>query len=71
MRPRLQAPGYGGSWRFHLIHPTKFFDVHVVPIFNGGGGGPLGVSLTFVDKTRVQELQQQLNRSKQDLETAV
>jgi two-component system CheB/CheR fusion protein len=48
----------------------KFFDVHVVPIFNGGGGGPIGVSLTFVDITRVQELQQQLNRSKQDLDTA-
>ena len=48
---------------------AKFFDVHVVPIFNGGGG-PIGVSLTFSDITRVQELQQALNRSKQDLETA-
>ena len=53
-----------------LGRTPKFFDVHVVPIFNGGGGGPIGVSLTFVDITRVQELQQQLNRSKQDLDTA-
>jgi len=47
----------------------KFFEVYVVPIINGGGR-LLGVSLTFGDITRVQELQQQLNRTKQDLETA-
>jgi two-component system, chemotaxis family, CheB/CheR fusion protein len=47
----------------------RYFDVHVVPLQNGGGR-PLGVSITFVDVTRVQELQQELQRSKQDLETA-
>ncbi len=47
----------------------KFFEVQVVPIINGGGR-LIGVSLTFGDITRVQELQQQLNRTKQDLETA-
>jgi two-component system CheB/CheR fusion protein len=48
---------------------SKFFEVHVVPIINGGAR-LLGVSLTFSDITRVQELQQQLDRTKQDLETA-
>jgi two-component system CheB/CheR fusion protein len=48
---------------------AKFFDVHVVPLADGGGRA-LGVSVAFVDVSRVQELQQQLNRSRQDLETA-
>jgi two-component system, chemotaxis family, CheB/CheR fusion protein len=47
----------------------KYYDVHVVPL-SDGGGRPLGVSVAFVDVSRVQELQQQLNRSRQDLETA-
>ena len=48
---------------------TRFVDVHVLPAANGGGR-LMGVSITFVDVSRVQDLQQQLNRSKQDLETA-
>jgi len=48
---------------------ARFFDVHVVPL-NGQHGRPTGVSVSFVDVTRLQDLQQQLNRSKRDLETA-
>jgi two-component system CheB/CheR fusion protein len=47
----------------------RFFDVHVMPITSGNGHA-VGASVTFIDITRVQQLQQQLNRSKQDLETA-
>jgi len=47
----------------------RYFDVHIAPVANGGGRS-LGVSVTFIDITRVQDLQHQLNRSKQDLETA-
>src|SRR4029079_9150331 len=48
---------------------TRFFDVHLTPV-NGMDGRSGGVSVAFVDVSRVQELQNQLNRSKQDLETA-
>jgi two-component system, chemotaxis family, CheB/CheR fusion protein len=47
----------------------KYFDVHVVPLMDGGGRA-LGVSIAFLDVSRVQELQLQLDRSRQDLETA-
>jgi two-component system, chemotaxis family, CheB/CheR fusion protein len=48
---------------------TRHFDVHVTPLGNGNSR-LLGVSVSFVDVSRIQELQQQLTRSKQDLETA-
>ena len=47
----------------------RFVDVHVTAL-NGHNGRPVGVSVSFVDVSRQQELQLQLNRSKQDLETA-
>ena len=47
----------------------RAYDVQVVPLTDGGGQRA-GVSVSFVDVSRVQELQIQLNRSKQDLETA-
>jgi two-component system CheB/CheR fusion protein len=50
-------------------HDAKYFDVHVVPLYEQGGR-PVGVSVSFVDVSRVQDLQVQLNRSKHDLETA-
>ena len=50
-------------------HDARYFDVHVTPMINGGGR-LLGVSISFVDVSRLHELQLQLNRSKQDLETA-
>jgi two-component system CheB/CheR fusion protein len=43
-------------------------DVQVTPLFDSQGRG-LGVSVTFADASREQELQQQLFRSKHDLET--
>ena len=50
-------------------HAAKYFDVHVVPLYEQGGRA-VGVSVSFVDVSRVQDLQVQLNRSKRDLETA-
>jgi two-component system CheB/CheR fusion protein len=47
----------------------RSFDVHLAPL-NGQGARPHGISVAFVDISRVQDLQAQLNRSKQDLETA-
>jgi two-component system CheB/CheR fusion protein len=47
----------------------RYFDVHVAAV-NGHNSRPLGVSITFVEISRVHELQMQLSRSKHDLETA-
>jgi two-component system CheB/CheR fusion protein len=47
----------------------RYFDVHLAPA-NGQNGRSSGVTVTFVDVTRTHELQGELNRSKQDLETA-
>jgi len=47
----------------------RFYDVFLAPLMNEVGH-PIGVSISFVDATRTQELQAQLARSKQDLETA-
>jgi two-component system CheB/CheR fusion protein len=49
-------------------HGPRCLDVQVTPLFDPGGA-PLGSSITFTDVSNVQELQQQLSRSKQDLET--
>ncbi len=43
--------------------------MQIVPLAEGTGR-PIGISVTFTDVSRVQELQNQLTRSKQDLETA-
>jgi two-component system CheB/CheR fusion protein len=48
---------------------TRFVDIHLVPVHDAGGR-VLGVSVSFTDVSRVQELQMQLHRSRQDLETA-
>jgi two-component system CheB/CheR fusion protein len=48
---------------------TRYFDVHVTPVANGGPRA-LGISVSFIEVTRVLDLQSQLTRSKQDLETA-
>jgi two-component system, chemotaxis family, CheB/CheR fusion protein len=47
----------------------RYFDVLVTPLSDGAGRS-LGVSVSWSDASRAQELQLQLNRSKQDLETA-
>src|SRR5262249_55887985 len=49
---------------------ARHFDVHVAPIGNDVSTRIPGISVAFVDVSRIQELQQQLTRSKQDLETA-
>lgn len=48
---------------------VQYLDVQVSPIFDNGGG-PLGVSITFIDVSEYYRLQEELERSKHDLETA-
>jgi two-component system, chemotaxis family, CheB/CheR fusion protein len=48
---------------------ARYFDVYITAL-NDNDGRILGVSVSYVDVTKIQELQNQLNRSKQDLETA-
>jgi two-component system CheB/CheR fusion protein len=48
---------------------TKYFDVHIVPL-DDATGRTIGVSIAFLDVSRTQDLQAQLNRLRQDLETA-
>ncbi|HEY2906180.1 MAG TPA: CheR family methyltransferase [Vicinamibacterales bacterium] len=50
-------------------HEPRYFDVHVVPL-PGNDGRSAGVTVSLTDVTRVRELQGQLARSNQDLETA-
>jgi two-component system CheB/CheR fusion protein len=47
---------------------VRYFDVHILPLLDSGV--VRGVSVIFTDVSRVRELQAQLNRSMQDLETA-
>ena len=48
---------------------TRYYDVHLAPLPDSTGSRA-AISVTFVDVTRAQDLQGQLNRSKQELETA-
>jgi two-component system CheB/CheR fusion protein len=48
---------------------ARFFNVQVTPIFDGADLS-LGTKILFVDVTRQHELQDELQRSRQDLETA-
>jgi two-component system CheB/CheR fusion protein len=48
---------------------SRYYDVHLVPV-DGHNGRAMAVSVAFVDVSRLQDVQQQLQRSKQDLETA-
>jgi two-component system CheB/CheR fusion protein len=47
---------------------ARRLDVQVTPLFDAQGR-VLGTSVTFADASRLHELQQQLSRSRQDLET--
>jgi two-component system CheB/CheR fusion protein len=49
--------------------PSRYFDVQVVPL-TGEAGRPIGVSVSLSDVSRVRELQAELHRSTQELETA-
>jgi two-component system CheB/CheR fusion protein len=56
------------AWQIPEQAP-RYFDVQVVPLTEGTGR-PIGVSISLSDVSRLQELQSELHRSKQDLETA-
>jgi two-component system CheB/CheR fusion protein len=48
---------------------SRYFDVQVTPLMDGATR-PTGASVSLVDVTRIHDLHEQLERSKQDLETA-
>jgi two-component system CheB/CheR fusion protein len=48
---------------------TQKFEVDIVPLLENGGA-PIGAVVTFHDVTRIVQLQGELQRSKQELETA-
>jgi two-component system CheB/CheR fusion protein len=48
---------------------TRVFTVQVTPMFDGSEAS-LGTKILFIDVTRQHELQEELHRSRQDLETA-
>ncbi len=51
------------------VGPVECLDIHVVPIVDAAGG-LLGVALTFIDVSLARRLQDQLEHSNRDLETA-
>ncbi len=48
---------------------AQYLDVHITPMQNNGGN-VLGVLISFTDSTRQRQLQDEVQRTKQDLETA-
>jgi two-component system, chemotaxis family, CheB/CheR fusion protein len=56
------------EWQI-LGREPRFFDVAIVPLTDGGGRA-LGMSISFNDVSRAQDLQVQLNRARHDLDTA-
>jgi two-component system CheB/CheR fusion protein len=58
----------GVSWRTH-DGEQRWFDIIVTPLFDASGA-PGGASVSFIDVTRGRQLQQQLDDSQVELETA-
>ena len=58
----------GVAWRGH-DGEQRWFDIAVTPLFDAGGA-PGGASVSFIDVTRGRQLQQQLDDSQVELETA-
>jgi two-component system CheB/CheR fusion protein len=58
----------GVNWRGH-DGEQRWFDIVVTPMFDAGGT-PGGASVSFIDVTRSRQLQQQLDNSQIELETA-
>jgi len=48
---------------------ARYLDIQIVPLLHNGGS-LLGVSISFIDVTRYHRLQEELQRSHQELETA-
>ncbi|MDX1993659.1 MAG: CheR family methyltransferase [bacterium] len=48
---------------------TRYMDVHFVPLMDTSGG-LIGVSIAFTDVTRYHQLQEEIEQSNQELETA-
>jgi two-component system, chemotaxis family, CheB/CheR fusion protein len=58
----------GVAWRAH-DGEQRWFDIVVTPLFDAGGT-PSGASVSFIDVTRTRQLQQQIDDSQVELETA-
>ena len=48
----------------------RYLEVEIEPLTDGGAGHPMGVHISFADVTRYRSLQEELERSKHELETA-
>ena len=57
-------------WTGATSAESAYLDVQVMPLSEAGGGPILGISITFADVTRYTRLQQQLEESNRELETA-
>ena len=57
-------------WTGATSAEAAYLDVQVMPLSEAGGGPILGISITFADVTRYTRLQQQLEESNRELETA-
>jgi two-component system CheB/CheR fusion protein len=60
--------------RQNIAWPTgngdRYLELEIVPLTDGGAGNPVGVQITFADVTRYRGLQEEVERSKHELETA-
>jgi two-component system, chemotaxis family, CheB/CheR fusion protein len=65
----LRAQHLTNIERFLSEGKTQFLDVHLVPLIDTDST-PLGVSITFHDVTHHRRLQAELEKSRQELETA-
>jgi len=54
---------------WHTPADELYLDIQIVPLLHNGGT-MVGVSISFIDVTRYHRLQEELHRSRQELETA-
>jgi two-component system CheB/CheR fusion protein len=52
------------------VNGDRYLELEIVPLTDGGAGNPVGVQITFADVTRYRGLQEEVERSKHELETA-
>jgi two-component system CheB/CheR fusion protein len=68
LRSRHTAVRHFAEWPVSA-NDLRYLDVAVVPLLDNGGT-PLGVNIAFIDVTTIYRLRTELERNRQDLETA-
>jgi two-component system CheB/CheR fusion protein len=48
---------------------SQYFDIVVAPLFDAGGANPIGAAVSFLDVTRSMRLQDELRRSREEIQT--